>query len=454
MQGARHFLTRPVAVLLVAALLVTGPAKPAHAFVPAILAAAVSYIGEQLLSALSGTGTIQSVLLAIETELPIIQSTIEMKINENTSKARSILEQERQKRLAYWASMRDRPTDFQQANCQAATPLLDGTQHRQRTDAIDLPLIMGDIRVQNSRGDALAGRNGLSSMVSGRTKTSDDIKARISEANLEACRYGTVNQKALRATLQCPAGDPPIENNPYALADQKATTLFGASAFTEDRHYAAATDYCYALTGHTILPYAQGRAKSENIDNIRQFLVSLSDTAARDISIAACAPLLLNRVPLNVKFAKTDAAFQPLLSKMQQAAASSTTGGRTYEQMDATDRKYLLQSGGYTEVAAAAFQADGTGAKQLVKGQLLSRQQKDEADYVYRWFDPSFVNKKDGPPTSQLQQLLFTKAANMSLQWRRYEQLELETMNEAVQLAKLVRNAPEYGDPGTAAPTQ
>ena len=462
------FMRRGIVIGLIAAVLAAQPTRPAHAFLPAVLVAAVSYIGDQMLELFAGDGKRKGVLLALETELPIMLTTVELKTNENVAKASAAAHQQRRLHEAYKKSEDQLPADVFQANCQVITGLADVNAVRARSQAVSVPLIQETLQHTASAGHILTGRNSLKKA----PRPNDAILAVKQEDANHACRYGTENDLKKMQALGCKddSGNPvttveQIRANPYRGRDTQATTLLNAPDFKEDRAYVAALDYCTAMTGNRPLNYAEGRALSEDLGNIRQFLITLSDNAARDLSLGSCAQMLRNMAPLNMNFANVS----PALGKvMAYSSVTSTDAGRTSQQVSDAAKDMLKEGLNYQELSAAEAkkkEADYAAAvlkdpntpplpPYVIKEQQVSFKQNDEAVYVARWFAPKFSNKLTGKPAQQYSLLLFSRVANLQLMWRQYEELERQTLSEAVTLARMVRGAPGYGDPPPVAARQ
>ena len=438
-------LRRPMAILLIAAVLTLQPVK-AHAFVQAVLVAAVTYVAQELLSVFTGDGTLKGMLLVLETQLPIVLSTIDMKINENIAKAGAAAHKEQLQHEQYRASAREHPADILQANCQAMTGLADTNAATARSTNVYQRLLLGEQQHLENRGSGLAA--GGSAYQRDRSLSTEPLRQITEEYDNHCSRYATENDLAAAIAAKCkkPDGTPittlaDIRSNPYRGAETNAQTLLATQSFNEDRHYLAAADFCYTLTGNQPLNYAQGRALSEDLSNIKQFLVALSDKSARDLSYYSCMGMIARRLPLDSNFAKND----PKLGKLIASQTADAPGSRTAADISKAATSYLIAGEGYTQVDASpkvTGEAASGGQQQLINGQLVSLQQNDEAIYVARFMAPEFANKVKG-----VQGLLVSRVANLQIMWRQYQELERQVLTDAIELARMVRTAPGYGGP-------
>ena len=443
-------LRRLALLPVLAGVLLTATARPAQAqlFEGATLAAVATWLYNTMSN---GAAALDAVLLAIETELPIIEAQVQMKTETNISMARSAAMQQRFQRQAYWFTMQQLMPDPLQANCQAKTAISDAAVVEDMAPKLNEKIMGLDLNNFENRGGALSGGPSVDRGVA--------VQA---EAKHHTCTYGDENDLVKAKADGCPIQTPEaIKANPYKDADQMATTLTNTQAFDEDKHYTAAMDYCLAMIGNQPLDYAGGQALMAHVENWRQFLVSLSGKAARSMAADTCTNLVGRKLPLDSAFARADPAFaRGFTAAEQEMQAGADKGKRGLDDIDASARKYLLDpaSGApYTEIDPKAPKAGDlpAGAQNaLIKGQKISREQNDIAMYIYRPMAGSTVRGTQGTQNQQMSQLLQSRAANLQLMWRQYASLERQLMFESISLARSVQNAPGFGDPAPSSPNQ
>lgn len=440
-------LRKSLTILVCAVMLAGLPLREAQA-IP-LLDQALKILAIPLTVLFAASGKLEGVIMVINTKLPIMLKTVELKQREKLAIAsdenrRKIEEKRQQARTA-----REIPPDTAQSHCtvfsgggDVATVQAHGEQRAQT--------LQNDFAVMRNRGTVLGG--GLS----GRSPSLNPIRGNISEFRDNTCKYANANDAVAYEKL-CGKPRDEARTNPYRAANRTATTLTNTGAFDEDRHFIAAMDFCYAMTGNLPLPYAQGRALTENIDNIYQFNTAMSNYAAQDMAAFNCLYPVFRKMPIDGKFARSDPLFQRygdnFTSSVNTAgqnagdASNNATEARSLTNIDARARTFLKDqnAGGYVEIDPRAKQVGQPSAdaeQALIRGQMVSTEQLQEAEYLYKWYSGQYTSKVNATGKSlKLANIYVTRLYNIQLMWHQYEQLERDVMMEAIQLARLTRQA-------------
>lgn len=443
--------SRALVVLLSAALLTGAPARPAHA---GILEAALSIITAPLTLIFGNTAKLEAVIMVVETKLPVMLTELEFKQKQKLAVALDEAKKMNAKKKQDALTKVTNTPDLTQAACIASQggPDMAAQEVVGKNQAQAVLRQFGNTR---NRGAVLGATDDKGK------KSNNPTRQQLAEAQV-VCRYGNENDAAAIKQL-CPPGTPAPKDNPYKGANKRATTVINTTAFDDDRGFVAGMDFCNAMTGNLPLPYAQGRALTESIENILQFNAAMSDTSTQAMAAYHCLMPVYRKMPIDGKFAKNDPKLQGQLASFKAFVENSViTAGdqtdtsafsRTPANMDKRARTFLMQGGGYTEVDPPTIKLDepGPGAsRQLIKGQMVSTEQFNQAEYIYKWTSKDFMEGVDNGKAIKKANVFITRAYNTQLMWHQYEQLERDVLMEAVALARMTRDA--TADPGVVTP--
>ena len=447
-----HSLTR---VALVAAVLLL-PMAPARAD---LLSTLLKPLIGPLTSIFGGLNALQGLLIAVETRLPIILKTLEMQDKQKLATALDASRKEAASRRLDAETEAEFQSDYHSGRCIQSTGGQDQAMLAASSGAAQQAAVNNDTTIYAQTG--LSGASaGAVSPGAAKTASVDPVVRGLSEYQKHICLYGNKNEAAL-AKIDCntvnsaalPAT--PDGTQPYAGADTEANTFVGADSYNEDAHYVAAMSFCYALTGNTAVPYAQGKNLTEHIDNMHQFNRAMGDYATQTIAQYFCFDPLARKLPIDDKFAKNNPLFARQAASFT-AYAQALSGTRSVTDVDKSAREFLMQGGGYKEVAPnskVTGQPSLGEQHELIQGQMVSSEQVDEANLIYKWYDPMVLNKMEGADNNiHLGNSYTVRLYKTQLKWREYENAERQLLLEAVALARMTRE--QMHDPAPVRPTQ
>lgn len=446
MMQPRRFLSYTTRVVLLAAVMAM-PAAPARAD---ILGDMLAKLAGPLAAVVGGLNTLQTILMAVETRLPAMIKTVEMKQREKLAQARDAAAKTAAQRRADINSLHESKTGGETGACEVVT----GGSDLAKIESTNLPAIQSSVRQAIS--NASEGLPGEKDYNSGAKVSLDPAKRAADNFKNHAALYATPNEAAMAAKLTGKSVAQ-INANPYAGADKAADTLLGTDSFNEDKHAVAAMNYCQALTGNSSIPYAQGRALAEHIDNIQQFNRALGDYATQSIGQFFCTDPIGRKMPVDQKFPSPTPELVSTLTNFNSygTTVGSADQARKVSDIDVRTRSYLMdpQGGGYVEGPSepkTTGQPSLGAQHKLIKNQMVSAEQVDEAEFIYKWGSASMNNKFEGSLNMNMANMYTRRLYKSKLLWRQYEQAEHELLLETVALARMTRQ--QMSDPGAVSP--